>query len=68
MNYDNPDSHWVAGFGRMYLPWAVSLDTIDGGYVGRRLGRGATVGVFGVRHPIQRPGATIRTAERWNVR
>ena len=51
MNYDNPDSHWVAGFGRMYLPWAVSLDTIDGGYVGRRLGRGATVGVFGGSTP-----------------
>ena len=23
MYYDNPDSAWVAGFGRLYLPWAV---------------------------------------------
>lgn len=46
MNYDNPNSAWVAGFGRMYLPWATSLDTIDGGYFGRRLGHGSTLGVF----------------------
>jgi len=44
--YDNPDSAWVAGFGRLYLPWAVSLDTIDGGYFGRKLGSGVTAGVF----------------------
>jgi AMIN domain len=44
--YDNPDSAWVAGFGRLYLPWAVSLDTIDGGYVGRKVGNGITTGVF----------------------
>lgn len=44
--YDNPNSKWVAGFGRLYLPWAVSLDTIDGGYVGRRLAHGVTTGVF----------------------
>jgi len=46
MTYDNPHSEWVAGFGRMFLPWATSLDTIDGGYVGRRVGGGATVGMF----------------------
>jgi len=45
-SYDNPNSSWVAGFGRMYLPWATSLDTIDGGYVGRRLSHGATAGIF----------------------
>jgi hypothetical protein len=44
--YDNPNSSWVAGFGRMYLPWAPSLDTIDGGYFGRKLSRGVTAGVF----------------------
>jgi AMIN domain len=44
--YDNPDSSWVAGFGRLYLPWATGLDTIDGGYVGRKLARGITAGVF----------------------
>lgn len=46
MRYDNPDSKWVAGFGRLYLPWAVSLDTIDGGYVGRKVTQGVTTGVF----------------------
>ncbi len=49
--YDNPNSKWVAGFGRLYLPWAVSLDTIDGGYVGRKLGHGITAGVFGGSTP-----------------
>ena len=44
--YDNPNSSWVAGFGRMYLPWAPSLDTIDGGYFGRKLSRGVTAGLF----------------------
>jgi hypothetical protein len=44
--YDNPDSSWVAGFGRLYLPWATGLDSIDGGYVGRKLGHGITTGVF----------------------
>lgn len=46
LTYDNPNSRWVAGFGRLYLPWATSLDTLDGGYAGRRLGHGATAGVF----------------------
>ena len=46
MTYDNPNSPWVAGFGRMFLPWATSLDTIDGGYLGRRMGHGSTMGVF----------------------
>jgi len=44
--YDNPESKWVAGIGRLYLPWAVSLDTIDGGYGGRKIAKGVTAGVF----------------------
>jgi len=44
--YDNPKSAWVAGFGRFYLPWAASLDTIDGGYFGRRLSSHVTAGIF----------------------
>jgi hypothetical protein len=44
--YDNPTGHWVAGFGRLYLPWASSLDTIDGGYFGRRIHSGIIAGVF----------------------
>jgi hypothetical protein len=46
MTYDNPGSRWVAGFGRLYLPWAASLDTIDGGYIGRRVAEGVTAGAF----------------------
>ena len=45
LTYDNPRSPFVAGFGRLYLPWATSLDTIDGGYVGGRIGR-TILGVF----------------------
>jgi hypothetical protein len=46
MTYDNPNSRWVAGFGRLYLPWATSLDSIDGGYFGRRLSQSVTAGIF----------------------
>jgi len=51
MTYDNPNSTLVAGFGRLYLPWAPSLDTIDGGYFGRRLSKGTTLGIFGGSTP-----------------
>ena len=49
--YENPESSWVAGFGRMYLPWASSLDMIDGGYVGRKVGQGMVVGAFAGSNP-----------------
>ena len=45
-SYENPNSSWVAGFGRLYLPYATSLDTLDGGYAGRRLKEGVTTGIF----------------------
>ena len=51
LTYSNPSSRWVAGFGRLYLPWAASLSTIDGGYLGRRIGKGTTAGVFGGSAP-----------------
>jgi len=51
MTYDNPNSSLVAGFGRLYLPWAPSLDTLDGGYFGKRLSQGTTLGVFGGSTP-----------------
>lgn len=51
MTYDNPNSSLVAGFGRLYLPWAPSLDTIDGGYFGKRLSKGSVLGVFGGSTP-----------------
>jgi hypothetical protein len=46
LTYANPNSHWVAGLGRLYLPWASSLDTLDGGYFGRRFGKRVTAGIF----------------------
>ena len=51
MTYDNPNSSLVAGFGRLYLPWATSLETLDGGYFGKRLAKGVTAGVFGGSTP-----------------
>jgi len=51
MTYDNPNSSLVAGFGRLYLPWAPSLDTIDGGYFGDRLSKGTVLGIFGGSTP-----------------
>ena len=44
--YNNPESKYLAGFGRLLLPWASSLDTIDGGYFARRLNRTFTSGIF----------------------
>ncbi|HEY1263154.1 MAG TPA: AMIN domain-containing protein [Terriglobales bacterium] len=46
MFYENPNSRMVAGVGRLYLPWAPSLDTIDGGYFGLKLARHSTAGFF----------------------
>lgn len=46
LSYNNPNSRWVAGFGRLQLPWATSLDTLDGGYIGRRVGKSITTGLF----------------------
>jgi hypothetical protein len=46
LRYDSPDSRYVAGLGRLLVPWASSLSTIDGGYFGRKWGRGSTVGLF----------------------
>ncbi|MEJ2246203.1 MAG: hypothetical protein P8Y80_09050 [Acidobacteriota bacterium] len=45
ISYENPDSNWVFGAGRLYVPWASSLDTLDGFYLGRKLGM-QTAGVF----------------------
>jgi hypothetical protein len=51
LTYENPDSRWVLGAGRLYLPWASSLDTLDGGYFAARVGHGVTTGVFGGSTP-----------------
>jgi hypothetical protein len=46
LTYANPTKPYVAGFGRLLLPWAPSLDTIDGGYFARHFGKHVTAGVF----------------------
>lgn len=46
LSYINPSSHWTAGVGRLYLPWASSLETIDGGYFGRQFTSNTVAGVF----------------------
>jgi hypothetical protein len=46
LSYINPNSAWTASIGRMYLPWASSLETIDGAYVGRQFSPKTTLGVF----------------------
>jgi hypothetical protein len=51
LTYENPNSRWTAGAGRLYLPWASSLETIDGGYFGARVGHGVTTGIFGGSTP-----------------
>ena len=51
LTYDNPHSRFVAGVGRLYLPWATSLDVIDGGYGGIRLGKHVTTGLFAGTSP-----------------
>jgi hypothetical protein len=44
--YQSPYSPDIIGVGRLYLPWAPSLSTIDGGYFGRKVSRKVTVGLF----------------------
>ena len=51
LSYENPTSKLVAAVGRLYLPWASSLDTIDGGYFGFHPKQGETFGVFGGSTP-----------------
>lgn len=51
LTYINPNSHWTAGIGRLYLPWASSLETIDGAYVNRQFGTRLVTSVFGGSTP-----------------
>lgn len=49
--YDSPYSPISMGVGRLYLPWAPGLSTIDGAYLGRKITRIATIGFFGGSTP-----------------
>jgi hypothetical protein len=49
--YNSPYSPNTVGVGRLFLPWAPSLSTIDGGYYGRHFDNYFTAGVFGGSTP-----------------
>jgi hypothetical protein len=49
--YQNPYSPVTIGVGRLFVPWAPSLSTLDGGYLGRKIARRATLGFFGGSTP-----------------
>jgi hypothetical protein len=49
--YNNPQSKYTIGVGRLFVPWATSVNTIDGGYIGRRLNQYWTLGAFGGSTP-----------------
>ena len=49
--YQNPDSVVTMGVGRLFLPYAPSLSTIDGGYFGYKFAQRFTAGVFGGSTP-----------------
>ncbi|HEV2195136.1 MAG TPA: hypothetical protein VGR55_06120 [Candidatus Acidoferrum sp.] len=49
--YQNPYSPVTVGVGRLFVPWAPSLSTIDGGYFGRKITRKITFGLLGGSTP-----------------
>ena len=49
--YESPDSPNIAGFGRLGVPGAPSLPTVDGGYFGRKINPHVTLGAFGGSTP-----------------
>jgi hypothetical protein len=49
--YESPYSPVTIGIGRLFLPWAPGLSTIDGAYLGRKITRIATIGFFGGSTP-----------------
>lgn len=46
LSYINPGSRWSAGIGRLYVPYASSLETIDGAYTGMQMSKHAMLGTF----------------------
>jgi hypothetical protein len=51
LTYQSPYSPVTLGVGRLFVPWAPSLSTIDGGYFGRKITRKVTFGFFGGSTP-----------------
>jgi hypothetical protein len=51
LNYINPTSAWTASIGRMYLPYASSLETVDGVYLGRKTSARTVAAIFAGSSP-----------------
>lgn len=51
LTYTNPGSRWAAGVGRLYLPLASGLETLDGGYFGRQFYSKSLLAIFGGSTP-----------------
>jgi len=49
--YNNPQSSYTIGVGRLFVPWATNLNTLDGAYIGKRLSRHWTAAAFGGSTP-----------------
>jgi hypothetical protein len=49
--YQSPYSPNTLGVGRLFVPWAPSLSTIDGAYFGRKITRQVTIAMFGGSTP-----------------
>ena len=62
LTYINPNSPLTAGIGRLYLPWASSLETIDGAYLARQFASPRCSACLPGPRQIRRHGTTIRNA------
>ncbi|KAA6456496.1 hypothetical protein DYQ86_25525 [Acidobacteria bacterium AB60] len=51
LSYINPQSRWMAGIGRLFVPYAASLETIDGAYVSMKLTDRTLISTFGGSTP-----------------
>ncbi len=51
LSYINPESRWTIGIGRLFVPYASSLETIDGAYVSMRVAPHAMISTFGGSTP-----------------
>jgi len=51
LTYESPYSPTTLGVGRLFVPWAPSLSTLDGAYFGRKVARKTTVAFFGGSTP-----------------
>ena len=51
LSYINPESRWTIGIGRLFVPYATSIETLDGAYVSMRVSQHALLSTFGGSTP-----------------